>query len=190
MVTPFSSGCDSRRKKGSRRKASFMAGCKMLLAAGEDMLIWFLMGSNGSVTPDIFHRRGCFAAFSIANKKRRRREFVEEAPVDGECVLFQPSDPHSFAGEFNFAGIAGGEEEIACFVLGGGEVAEECADVVLDAERDFTAQEAFPEFGHGQVHENVFGAGFAGELPELVAVPRDDHGDGAIDATRGFLYIS
>ena len=67
------------------------------------------------------------------------------------------------------------------FILGGGEVAEETPDVVLDAKRDFR-RKPFPKLRHGQVDEHVFGARIAGHLPELLAITRDDQGERPFDS--------
>jgi len=73
--------------------------------------------------------------------------------------------------------------------LGGGEVAEEAADVVFDAEGDFAPEEPFSEFGHSQIDEDIFGAGLAGHLPGGVAVAGDDQAERARESAAGCLYF-
>src|SRR4051794_38902835 len=53
------------------------------------------------------------------------------------------------------------------------------------AERDLAAEEAFPELRHREVDEDVFAAGFAGELPELITMVGDDEADGAVEPAAG-----
>src|SRR5687767_13336926 len=109
--------------------------------------------------------------------------------MDDQRGVVLPPNSDALAGEFNFTRITCGEEKIARLGLGGGKIAEEAADVVLDAQRDFAAEEVLSELGHRQIDDHVLLACLAGQLPEQISVVSDDDGDRAIESTPNLLDL-
>jgi len=112
------------------------------------------------------------------------REAVQEAAVEGKLhlVAVEDAEVELLDSEFDFAGIAGGEEDIAGEILGPVQVAEEGLDVVFDSKRDLAAEELFPKVRHGEINESVFFAGLPGQLKKMVAMLFDNKGHGTLEA--------